>query len=97
MPAGGIDLTAKEKLLSTTEIVHIASLFVKEGVDKIRLTGGEPSIRPDIVELVSKQINKNLQLHHKKNIIFNISNSRDVERIKWFANIGNDHKRAITD
>lgn len=54
MPAGGIDLTAKEKLLSTNEIVEIASLFVQEGVDKIRLTGGEPSIRPDIVELVGK-------------------------------------------
>lgn len=54
MPAGGIDLTAKEKLLSTSEIVQIASLFVEEGVDKIRLTGGEPSIRPDIIELVGK-------------------------------------------
>ena len=52
MPAGGIDLTAKDKLLTTSEIIHIASLFVEEGVDKIRLTGGEPSIRPDIVDLV---------------------------------------------
>lgn len=52
MPAGGVDLTAKDKLLSTSEIVKIASAFVEEGVDKIRLTGGEPSIRPDIVELV---------------------------------------------
>ncbi|XP_057373524.1 uncharacterized protein LOC130694458 [Daphnia carinata] len=52
MPAGGVDLTAKDKLLSTTEIVKIASAFVEEGIDKIRLTGGEPSIRPDIVELV---------------------------------------------
>lgn len=54
MPAGGVDLTAKDKLLSTSEIVQIASVFVEEGVDKIRLTGGEPSIRPDIVELVGK-------------------------------------------
>nr|CAH0100459.1 unnamed protein product [Daphnia galeata] len=52
MPAGGVDLTKKEKLLTTCEIVKIASAFVDEGVDKIRLTGGEPSIRPDIVELV---------------------------------------------
>lgn len=54
MPAKGVDLTAKEKLLSSSEIVKIASVFVKEGVDKIRLTGGEPSIRPDLVELVGK-------------------------------------------
>ncbi|XP_046440396.1 GTP 3',8-cyclase, mitochondrial-like isoform X2 [Daphnia pulex] len=52
MPAGGVDLTTKDKLLTTSEIIKIASAFVVEGVDKIRLTGGEPSIRPDIVELV---------------------------------------------
>lgn len=52
MPAGGVDLTTKDNLLSTSEIVKIASAFVEEGVDKIRLTGGEPSIRPDIAELV---------------------------------------------
>lgn len=56
MPAGGVDLTAKEKLLTAPEIIKIASIFVQEGVDKIRLTGGEPSIRPDLVELVGKII-----------------------------------------
>lgn len=56
MPAGGVDLTAKDKLLSTSEIIQIASVFVEEGVDKIRLTGGEPSIRPDIIELVGNNI-----------------------------------------
>lgn len=54
MPEGGVNLTAKDKLLKTAEIVQIASIFVDEGVDKIRLTGGEPSIRPDIVELVGE-------------------------------------------
>ena len=54
MPAGGVDLTPKDELLSTQEILHIAKLFVDEGVDKIRLTGGEPTIRPDIVDLVRK-------------------------------------------
>lgn len=58
MPAGGVDLTAKEQLLTSSEIIQIASIFVEEGVDKIRLTGGEPSIRPDIVELVGKSGSK---------------------------------------
>jgi GTP 3',8-cyclase / cyclic pyranopterin monophosphate synthase len=52
MPAEGVKLSPKEQLLSTSEIVKIASLFVQEGVDKIRLTGGEPTIRSDIVEIV---------------------------------------------
>jgi len=34
--------------------VRLAELFVRNGVTKIRLTGGEPSIRKNIVELVGK-------------------------------------------
>lgn len=52
MPAEGIDLTPSHKLLSTEEIIRIAQLFVSQGVNKIRLTGGEPTIRKDIVELI---------------------------------------------
>ena len=54
MPEDGVELTRKDKLLSTDEIVKIASLFVQEGVTKIRLTGGEPLVRGDLVELCSK-------------------------------------------
>lgn len=54
MPEKGVDLSPNGALLTTDEIIRLASLFVKEGVDKIRLTGGEPTIRPDLVELVGK-------------------------------------------
>lgn len=52
MPAKGIELTKKEKLLTSDEIIKIAELFVNEGVTKIRLTGGEPTVRKDIVEII---------------------------------------------
>ncbi|XP_070442143.1 molybdenum cofactor biosynthesis protein 1 isoform X3 [Equus przewalskii] len=52
MPEEGVPLTPKAKLLTTEEILTLARLFVKEGVDKIRLTGGEPLIRPDVVDIV---------------------------------------------
>ncbi|KAJ8985350.1 hypothetical protein NQ317_008381 [Molorchus minor] len=39
MPAEGVKLTEKNKLLTTDEVLKIAELFVKEGVNKIRLTG----------------------------------------------------------
>ncbi|EMP24506.1 Molybdenum cofactor biosynthesis protein 1, partial [Chelonia mydas] len=52
MPEEGVQLTPKSELLTTQEIITIARLFVKEGVDKIRLTGGEPLIRPDVVDIV---------------------------------------------
>ncbi|KAJ1776381.1 hypothetical protein LPJ62_006723, partial [Coemansia sp. RSA 2167] len=52
MPEEGIDLTENSQLLSSDEIIRVARIFVQQGVDKIRLTGGEPSIRKDIVDLV---------------------------------------------
>ncbi|XP_070155914.1 molybdenum cofactor biosynthesis protein 1 [Polyergus mexicanus] len=54
MPAEGIKLTKKENILRTDEIIQIADLFVKEGVRKIRLTGGEPTVRKDIVDIVEQ-------------------------------------------
>jgi len=54
MPSEGIDLTPNEKLLSSQEILRVARLFVSQGVTKIRLTGGEPTVRKDCVELVEE-------------------------------------------
>ncbi|EGI66364.1 Molybdenum cofactor biosynthesis protein 1 [Acromyrmex echinatior] len=54
MPAEGVKLTKKEGILRTNEIIQIADLFVKEGVRKIRLTGGEPTIRKDIIDIVGQ-------------------------------------------
>ncbi|XP_027976433.1 molybdenum cofactor biosynthesis protein 1 isoform X1 [Eumetopias jubatus] len=54
MPEEGIPLTPKADLLTTEEILTLARLFVKEGIDKIRLTGGEPLIRPDVVDIVAQ-------------------------------------------
>ncbi|KAK9811433.1 hypothetical protein WJX72_003867 [[Myrmecia] bisecta] len=54
MPEEGVDLTPGDHLLSSDEIVHVAKLFVEAGVDKIRLTGGEPTLRKDIVELTGR-------------------------------------------
>ena len=41
----------RKAVLSEDELVRLASLFVELGVEKIRLTGGEPLIRPDIVAI----------------------------------------------
>ncbi|KAG2578062.1 hypothetical protein PVAP13_6NG184600 [Panicum virgatum] len=51
MPAEGVELTPRSELLSHDEIIRIADLFVTSGVDKIRLTGGEPTIRKDIEDI----------------------------------------------
>lgn len=52
MPEEGVELSPPARLLSTPEIVYLSALFVSQGVDKIRLTGGEPTVRKDIVPLM---------------------------------------------
>lgn len=51
MPAEGVNLTPGPKILSQNELVRLANLFVSSGVDKIRLTGGEPTVRKDIEDI----------------------------------------------
>ena len=52
MPEEGIQLSPPSHLLTTPEISYLSALFVSQGVTKIRLTGGEPTIRKDIVPLM---------------------------------------------
>lgn len=54
MPAEGVNLSENSKLLTTDEILKITEIFVKQGVNKVRLTGGEPTVRRDIIDIVSK-------------------------------------------
>lgn len=56
MPEDGVELTKKNNLLTTDEIQYIAKLFVEQGVEKIRLTGGEPTVRKDIVDIIGNSI-----------------------------------------
>jgi len=54
MPEEGVQLLPKDHLLSFEEIERLAALFVRLGVRKIRLTGGEPLVRRGIDDLVAR-------------------------------------------
>ena len=54
MPADGILLSPKKDLMTADEIFAIAKTFVHNGVDKIRLTGGEPLLRKDFAEIITQ-------------------------------------------
>ncbi len=43
-----------ESILSATEIERLARVFVEHGVRELRLTGGEPLLRPDLVDVVTR-------------------------------------------
>lgn len=51
MPEQGIDLTPNENLLSSEEILRLVRVFAALGTTKVRLTGGEPLVRKDVVHL----------------------------------------------
>jgi molybdenum cofactor biosynthesis protein A len=53
MPENGVLLSPQSQLMTANEVFHIAALFVQNGVDKIRLTGGEPLLRKDFSEILT--------------------------------------------
>ena len=52
MPDQGVALTPKQLLVTTEELKQLIDVFISLGVTKVRLTGGEPLLRKDIIEIV---------------------------------------------
>lgn len=62
MPEEGIPLRDKKEFMSTEELLEIVNVFVSKGVKKIRLTGGEPTIRKDFPEIIKRLGELNIEL-----------------------------------
>ncbi len=54
MPEDGIDFRPPANLLQDDELVLLIGIAAELGVEKIRLTGGEPTVRPGVVNLVRR-------------------------------------------
>lgn len=54
MPEEEYQFTPNHRLMQAEEIEAIASVFVREGVNKIRLTGGEPLVRKDFTDILER-------------------------------------------
>ena len=54
MPSEGVDLSPNGHILTDEEVVRLATLFVRNGVTKIRLTGGEPTVRKGLTHIVGE-------------------------------------------
>ena len=64
LPHGEPPIAPKEQMLSYEEIEYLCDIFVELGIEKIRLTGGEPMMRQDIETIISKLANlKSKGLH----------------------------------
>ena len=101
MPAHGIDFVNRKELLSYDEIVRLANIFKDSGVNKVRVTGGDPFVRRDMDVLIqslceifqSVHITTNASLIHehmpllKHPHIQSLNISLDSLCAKTFANI----------
>jgi cyclic pyranopterin phosphate synthase len=54
MPAEGVPWLAKSNILSTDELERVARVAASLGIVEVRLTGGEPLLRPDVVDVVRR-------------------------------------------
>ncbi|WP_282162840.1 GTP 3',8-cyclase MoaA [Ulvibacterium marinum] len=52
MPSEGINFAKNDKLFTLEELARLASILVSQGIDKIRITGGEPFVRKDLMVLL---------------------------------------------
>jgi cyclic pyranopterin phosphate synthase len=56
MPEEGLDWLPREEILSYEEIARLTALFVRLGVEEVRITGGEPTVRkglPTLIEMLA--------------------------------------------
>ncbi len=54
MPAEGVPWLPRASLLDPAELMRVVRVAVNAGITEVRLTGGEPLLRPDIVEIVAR-------------------------------------------
>jgi molybdenum cofactor biosynthesis protein A len=54
MPAEGIKYLPKKEVLTFEEIDRLISLMASMGISKVRLTGGEPFVRTDLMKLIRR-------------------------------------------
>lgn len=54
MPPEGLNWLSRSELMTYEEMLRACGLFVKMGVEKIRITGGEPFVRRDIMPFLSQ-------------------------------------------
>ena len=53
MPEHGLHWLGRTELMSCEEMLRVCTLLVEMGIDKIRITGGEPFVRKDIMKLLT--------------------------------------------
>ena len=81
--------------MSAEEIYEIAKIFVKFGVNKIRLTGGEPLVRKDFIKILNLLSTLNIELSLTTNAV---SVDRYFNELKkWCKNVWDSGHSKLTE
>jgi len=52
MPEGGVDWLDHDSIMHYEELLRVITIFASKGVEKIRITGGEPLVRKDLCDFI---------------------------------------------
>src|SRR5258708_38474050 len=83
MPEEGIKYLPKKELLTFEEIEHLVTLLASLGISKVRLTGGEPFVRSDLMQLIRKisGINGISSLHITTNGVLTAAHVPELKKL----------------
>lgn len=93
MPENGIKFASRSKLLSIEEMIRLGKMLIRQGVDKIRITGGEPFVRKDIMHLL-RELRKEPSLNE---LSITTNATLIAPYIKEIKQIGIDHINVSLD
>jgi cyclic pyranopterin phosphate synthase len=92
MPEEGIQYLPKKELLSFEEIERLVSIMAEMGITKVRLTGGEPFVRNDIMSLIQriKSIPGIKDLHITTNGVLTAPHVQEIKKLISSVNLSLD-------
>ncbi|MBU1298697.1 MAG: GTP 3',8-cyclase MoaA [Bacteroidetes bacterium] len=93
MQANGIDLKPRQEILTFDEIYRVAKILSELGVNKVRLTGGEPLARKDVEALIIRISS----LYNIKTIGMTTNGYYLAEKVELLKNSGLTHLNISLD
>lgn len=84
MPEEGIKYLPQKELLTADEILRIVSITARVGISKIRLTGGEPFVRTDLMDIIREivKVNGVHELHITTNGILTAPHIPELKQLR---------------
>jgi len=81
MPEAGVEQMLRHELLTLEEVVLVVRAFAAWGVERVRLTGGEPTVRQGLVALIAElsQIHVGADSERKLQVVMTTNGARLVE------------------